>query len=131
MIKAVSLFLALIAGPAQALDLISPNEFEELSKDKTLYFSFEGTPFGAEQFFKGRRSLWQHRDGTCTAGAWHNDGSSLCFLYEDNLDLQCWQMYRRDGDIFVRADEAPEDQELKLDRMDNVPLPCIGPDLGV
>jgi len=122
--------MILLAGPVQALDLITPKEFEDFSENQTLYFSFEGSPFGAEQFFKGRRSLWQHQDGTCTAGAWHNDAEKLCFLYEDNLELQCWIMYRRDGDIFVRSDDAPADQELKLDRKDAVPLPCIGPDLG-
>lgn len=123
--------LLVLTMPAQAQDYVTPQEFEEFSRNKTLYFSFQGTPFGAEQFFEGRRSLWQHSDGTCSAGAWHNDGNKLCFLYEDNLALQCWFMYRRDGDIFVRAEDAPEDQELKLERQDVVPLPCIGPDLGV
>ena len=120
----------LLCSSAGAEELVTPEEFEALSKNRTLYFSFDGAPFGAEQFFEGRRTLWQHRDGTCTAGAWHNDGPSLCFLYEDNLDLQCWYVIRRDGDLFVRADDAPEGQELRLERSDKVPLPCIGPDLG-
>jgi len=123
--------LTLLSVPALAKDIISPEDFEAMSKGKTLYFTFDGSPYGAEQFYTGRRSLWQYGNGECTAGAWHNDGDSLCFLYEDNLELQCWQMYRRDGDIFVKSDTAPEGEELKLDRIDEVPLPCIGPDLGV
>lgn len=130
MLKA-TLLLALAAMPATAKEIITADEFEALSTGKTLYFSFEGAPYGAEQFYKGRRSLWQYRNGECTAGAWHNDGPKLCFLYEDNFDLQCWEMYRRDGEIFVQSESATAGEELKLDRIDEVPLPCIGPDLGV
>lgn len=128
----VLIALMVLALPAQATEkIMGADAFEEFSRNKTLYFSFQGAPYGAEQFFSGRRSLWQHSDGTCTAGAWHDNGDELCFLYEDNLELQCWVMFERDGSFFVRADDAGPGEELKLERKDAVPLPCIGPDLGV
>ena len=125
------LLFAVLASPVSAQDFMSPEEFEEFSTGRTLYFSFNGRPYGAEQFFSGRRSLWQRDDGTCTAGAWHDDGNALCFLYEDNLALQCWYVYRENGDVLVRNTEAAPDEALRLERSDEVPLPCIGPDLGV
>ncbi len=131
MLKYITLILISIAQPSFAETIVSPNEFERLSTGKTLYFSFEGRPFGVEQFFNGRRSKWRFEDGNCEDGEWFAENDLICFNYEGNLETQCWHFLKTDEGYGARAEGAAPDEILKLDRIDTKPLLCSADGLAV
>lgn len=111
---------------------VSPEAFEAMSEGRTLHFTLQGSPFGSEQYFPGRRSLWRFADGTCESGTWRADGERICFTYEDDAAPQCWR-FQREGDRFSAAltgTEGAGDFVLDLSHSDQEPLHCPGPDLG-
>ena len=129
-LRYLGIILAL-AGPAGAQQSLSPEAFRNLSEGKTLYFSQSGQYYGAEQYFKGDRARWQYPNGECTEGRWYGAGQSLCFEYEDVPGVQCWIMWDEGGQLLARRADIPSDVPIELERRDELPLPCAGPDLGV
>lgn len=123
----------LLAGlPALAEDIVTPDEFEALTTGKTLYFSRGGQFFGAEQYFKNREVYWQYADGQCTRGSWFAQGTNLCFRYDDVDGSQCWVMWHEGARMFARlVGDVSGAAAIELERKDELPLPCAGPDLGV
>lgn len=119
-----------VYGSAEGL--VSPNEFEAMSQNRTQYFERGGVFYGAEQFFPDRTSLWQYRDGSCTWGKWYAEGDRICFIYEASPGPQCWHFSKRDGSFFARIAGLAEGDpsELKLSKSDGEPLPCPAPDTG-
>lgn len=117
--------------PAFAQNPMSPSQFQDFSEGKTLYFSQSGRFYGAEQYLKNKRVRWQYPNGECTEGHWYGDGTSLCFQYDDVEGTQCWIMWDDAGQILARHAEDPADIPIELERKDELPLPCAGPDLGV
>ncbi len=90
--------LLLLAPVAAAQEVVSPEAFERLAEGRTLHFTLDGAPFGAEQYFPGRRSLWRFEDGSCEAGAWRPEGDLVCFRYEaEGPSAQCWRFRRAGG----------------------------------
>ena len=122
---------ALLASPAWGQTPLSVEEFKRLSDGKTLYFSRAGRFYGAEQYLQNNRTRWQYADGQCTEGRWFGEGNALCFEYEDVPEAQCWIMWEEGGDLLARPLEAPQTVPIELERKDEFPLPCAGPDLGV
>jgi hypothetical protein len=120
--------LALSAGPAPA-EPVSTEEFEALAEGMTLRFALDGIPFGAEQFFAGRRSLWQFADGTCQEGRWWADGGMICFAYSPDPAEMCWRLTRETGRLFAES-MVPGGLRLEMTGRDDIPLPCPGPDVG-
>lgn len=110
---------------------ISPNEFDALSQGRTLYFRDGVQGFGAEQYFDNRRVRWMYADGTCTDGFWYAEGDALCFVYEHAPDPQCWLMDRLNDQISARRSEYEDNSPIVVERIDDKPLSCPGPDLGV
>lgn len=126
--------LLILAGPALAERLVTPDEFEALSTGKTLYFTQNGQPYGAERYFENRESAWQYADGTCVYGRWFEAGEAICFVYENaSLRPQCWYFAERDGQYYARTVDTPAGSlsELLMSHEDTEPLECPGPDLGV
>ena len=74
---------------------------------------------------------WQYPNGECTEGRWYGVGNTLCFEYEDVNGAQCWIMWDEGGQLKARHAEDPNDVPIELQREDELPLPCAGPDLGV
>ena len=127
--------LLALTAPAAAQTVMTPGEYEALAEGRTLHFTHRGRPFGAEQYFPGRRSLWRFADGTCTPGSWHAEGDDVCFTYEPDAPALCWRFERHGARISATllpnaADPAP-DLRLDLGRIDDAPLPCPAPDLGM
>lgn len=121
---------ALALGAAQVhADPVSPGEFEALAEGMTLHFGLDGIPFGAEQFFAGRRSLWQFADGTCQVGRWWDEDGLICFAYPPEPTELCWRLTRENGRLFAE-NAAPGGLRLEMTRRDEIPLPCPGPDVG-
>lgn len=132
--RALALILGLAALPAGAAPL-DPASFEAMAEGHTLHFSRGGEPFGAEQYFPGRRSLWQYPDGTCAEGNWWPEGDRVCFSYGAGAERECWSFETGAQGLSVRLVEgsggAPVG-ELLLDLagIDRTPLDCPGPDVG-
>ncbi len=128
----IILWLA-FATPAIAVDgLLEAEEFETLSEGRTLHFSQGGQPFGSEQYFSDRRSIWRTPDGACEFGRWTPRGETICFVYELTPETQCWRFSSFDGRIranFV-LDDVTDPEAVDLDRIDNAPLECPGPGEG-
>ena len=105
--------------------------FEGFAEGRTLHFTRDGQPFGAEQYFPGRRSLWRFDDGTCEEGRWWGEGETICFEYEAD-DPQCWHF--RGGPEGFTAESLRDGVEtgfsVQLSRTDNQPLDCPGPKVG-
>ena len=130
----LALALVALAAPAAvaATDLVAPEAFEALVEGRTLHFTLDGAPFGAEQFFPGRRSLWRFADGSCEPGRWEARGPEICFTYAAAPTPICW-LFRRDGERFAAhlVEDGDETSfSLELDRVTADPLPCLGPPVG-
>jgi len=130
MLKYLSIILLCLSHPSFAETIISPDAFEKLSTGKTLHFSLDGKPFGAEEFFEGRRSKWRFQDGTCEDGEWFAENDLICFNYEGGLETQCWHFLKTEDGYGARAEGAPIDDILKLERIDEKPLLCSGKGLA-
>ncbi len=132
--RKLALALALLAAPpAGAAELVTPEAFRALSEGRTLHFSLDGAPFGAEQFFADRRSLWRFADGSCEPGRWTaREDDGICFVYDSDPAPICW-LFREDAAGFVAhllEDGAETGFSLDLDRVAPEPLPCPGPQVG-
>jgi hypothetical protein len=127
------LLLLPLAPPASAQEALSPQAFEAMAEGHTLRFTLDGAPFGAEQYFPGRRSLWRFEDGSCEAGEWWPEGGLVCFRYEGGeVAVQCWR-FRQAGASWEAAqveDGAETGFALRLAESDTTPLDCPGPSVG-
>lgn len=101
--------------------------FEGFAEGRTLYFTRDGQPFGAEQYFPGRRSLWRFAGGGCETGRWWGEGPRICFRYDDG-EPQCWH-FRGAPDSFT-AESVDSGLTLRFSHADERPLDCPGPDVG-
>ncbi|MBC6442669.1 MAG: HAMP domain-containing protein [Rhodobacteraceae bacterium] len=130
----ILLAAALLTDPvpgATAETIVPPAEFQHLSEGRTFHFSYNGHPYGAEQYFTRRESLWQFANGDCEHGRWFPHGALICFVYETDRNPLCWTFLKRDDGAFVaRPDGATADSDLLLERTDTVPLACPGPKAG-
>ncbi|HJT61229.1 MAG TPA: hypothetical protein VJ797_06065 [Burkholderiales bacterium] len=124
--------LAILASPAAGQGALTPGAFEAISEGQTLHFTHLGAPYGAEQFFAGRRSLWRHADGTCTEGRWWDEGEAICFRYADAPAPQCWRFLPRPGGLAAELVEggAGTGFVVEMSHADAEPLPCPGPKVG-
>jgi len=130
--KLIYICLALVLPTlATAEEIISPHEFEQMSRGKTLYFSRGGQLFGIEQFYRRHRSTWQFADGECDDGVWYPRDGLICFQYTKNPEPQCWHFLKTEDGFVARAEGSTADQDLHLERVDQEPLDCKGPDVGV
>ena len=127
------LCLSVTAQPGWAESVVSGEAFEQMSEGKVMRFTQNGRYYGAEQFYSDRRSTWQYEDGSCVDGIWYEEAGAICFDYEDNFPAQCWIFAERDDEYFARLRGSSPDApgQLQLFSIDEDPLECAGPDLGV
>lgn len=125
------ILFALIATPLAAQTAMSAEEFESYSQGKTLYFGYDGTTYGAEEYLPNRRVRWSFVDGQCKDGNWYQDGELICFVYEDAPDPQCWSFYQRDSGLMARFENDPEQTTLFEVKQSTEPMLCLGPEIGV
>ncbi len=118
--------LLLAAAPSAAGEMTA-EAFEGLAEGRTLYFTRDGRPFGAEQYFPGRRSLWRFEDGTCEEGRWWGEGRLICFAYDAGAP-QCWHF--RGGPGSFTAESVESGFALDFSHADERPLVCPGPKVG-
>jgi hypothetical protein len=123
----------LAAGPAAAQTAVSPEAFEAMTAGKTYRFERQGRPFGAEQYFPDKRVIWAFENGQCQRGIWFaNPRDEICFVYEDDPVPQCWLFLEMPGGAFhARVVGADPSEDLVTSSVDEEPLDCPLPDLGV
>jgi hypothetical protein len=131
-VSRLALPLVLLAAAAAAAEPLTPQSFEAAATGRTLHFTLGGQPFGAEQYFPGRRVLWRFADGTCQQGHWWDEGSRICFAYEDGGGPQCWVFHPRPAGFAAALveDGAETGFVLELAGSDTAPLDCPGRYIG-
>ncbi len=127
-----SLMLALfIASPLTAQNLVDAEAFDAYSQGKTLYFEFDGSTYGAEEYLPNRRVRWSFQDGQCKEGDWYQDGELICFVYEDDPDPQCWSFFQSSDGLVAQFENDPDATTLFEVRKSDKPMLCLGPEIGV
>lgn len=126
------LLVVLAALPARAEQPMSAEAFESYATGKTLYYGFDGTAYGAEEYLPNRRVRWSYLDGKCKDGKWYQDQAGLiCFIYDDTPDPQCWSIFQRPDGIAARFENNPTDTTLFEVEESDKPMLCLGPEIGV
>lgn len=133
MTKHLILFILanLLATPLAAQTPMGATEFEAYTRGKTLYFGYDSTPMGGEEYLPNRRVRWSVLDGQCKNGHWYPEGQMICFLYDGNPDPQCWSFHQTDAGLTARHENSPSQRPLSELQATVEPLYCLGPEIGV
>ena len=126
--------LALLGSPATAQEeRLSGDEFSALVTGRTLSFSQQGQPYGAEEYRRDRSVLWSFANGECQHGFWsEGPDETICFVYEDRPDRPiCWEFFRDGKDFKTRVLGADPERDLTVTNISKERLQCQGPDVGV
>lgn len=110
---------------------MSAAEFEAYVTGKTLYYGRSGDAYGAEIYHENRRVTWSFLDGECKEGYWYNEGRSICFVYEDRPEAQCWTFERGAGGLIASFENDPSSEELYEAQDVGEEMICLGPKIGV
>ncbi|MEP2892447.1 hypothetical protein [Tateyamaria sp.] len=130
--KYITLTLALFTAPlAATADPMSAAEFEAYVTGKTLYYGRTGEAYGAEIYHENRRVTWSFLDGECKDGRWYNEGTNICFVYEDRPDPQCWSFEQSAGGLVATFENNSTSQDLYEAQDVGEKLICLGPKIGV
>ncbi len=129
MMRLLALFA--LAGAAHAQTPLDAQAFETYTQGRTLTFSANGAPYGAEQYGRDRQVRWSFLDGECLEGRWYPQGEQICFVYEDMAGPRCWTFYRDAGGLSARFADDPDGSVLYETAASEEPLVCPGPKVGV
>ena len=110
---------------------LSPDAFDRYTRGKTLYYSSDGSRYGAEEYFDQRRVRWTFLDGQCKEGSWYASGQDICFVYEDTPEPQCWSFFKEGSGLRAVFENDPASTTLYEAQQDDEPMLCLGPDVGV
>lgn len=124
----ISAFLA--ACPAAARDYLTGEALKALIEGRTIYYTKDGQPYGAEQYFPGNRVIWAIEGGHCSRGSWYSVGTLICFEYDTGNPASCWRFFQKAGRLFVVPDGREDDVPLEASRIETEPLQCVPPGLG-
>ncbi|MCF3593656.1 hypothetical protein LZG00_06560 [Rhodobacteraceae bacterium LMO-12] len=129
--RAFFLLLGFWPGLALAQSALDADAFEALTDGKTFYFSSGGEPYGAEEYLEDRRVRWSFLDGQCLEGRWWQEGSLICFVYEDDPRQHCWTFQMDGGGLRAQFADDSGGRVLYELRQSTKPLHCLGPKVGV
>jgi len=129
----VLILFACLAVPTVAqAENMSAEAFDAYTKGKTLFYGSGGEPYGAERYLDNRRVIWTFLDGQCKDGIWYdNEDGQICFVYEDNLDPQCWTFRRGPRGLIAQFENDTQASELYEAQDIDEEMLCYGPDVGV
>lgn len=120
------------AASAPAQGPMSGAQFDTATKGKTFYYGSGGKPYGAEQYLDKQRVRWSFLDGKCKEGLWFEENGLICFIYEDNLDPQCWSFQKGGaGGLVAHFQNKQAQTTLYEMKQSDKPMKCMGPDVGV
>jgi len=121
------------ALPAAAQEAMDAEAFDAYTQGRTLSFSFEGAPYGVEQYLPNRRVRWTFLGDECQDGVWYERNTNICFLYENApTDEQCWSFFRTDDGLrgVFQGPDGPTTELYEVEQTDQ-PMACMGPGVGV
>lgn len=125
------LLFLLLATPLAAQSPMDADAFEAYAQGKTLYFGYDGTLYGAEEYLPNRRVRWSVLDGQCQDGHWYQDDQLICFVYQGEPDPQCWSFYQKGGGLMAQFENDPDLTTLFEIEPSDTPMVCLGPEIGV
>ncbi len=124
--------LSLLPAIAHAAERpITAEEFERIVTGKTFSYASGGTAYGAEEYLDNRRVRWTFLDGECFDGSWYPQGEQICFVYDNIPDPQCWYFFDLGGQLSARFVGQSETTNLFETAVQDEPLYCLGPKIGV
>lgn len=109
---------------------LTAQEFDDYTRGKTLSYSMWGQEYGKEQYFANRRVVWAFSGEECHWGTWHEEAGNICFVYDDDPTLKCWQFVK--GEKGLRATFLGDGSNTELAEVaqSTEGLGCPGPDVG-
>ncbi|MEM9967780.1 MAG: hypothetical protein AAF755_06735 [Pseudomonadota bacterium] len=125
------LLWVLVTAPAGAQERMTAEQFDAYTRGKTLFYSQNGATYGAEIYRENRQVEWSFLDGVCKKGFWYEEEDLICFVYEDNLDPQCWSFFRTPNGLMARFEDNPDMTELYEAEDNGEQMICLGPEVGV
>jgi hypothetical protein len=135
MLRVVILLLTLLPGLAGAetpmTSPLSAEAFDAHVTGHTVTYQKFGQPFGIEEYLDGRRVRWSVSPDHCQYGTWYPEGDNICFVYEYDPNPACWTFWLLGGALVARSVNDLPGNELYETALDDQPLPCPGPDVGV
>ncbi|MFS4580453.1 hypothetical protein [Phaeobacter sp. C3_T13_0] len=116
---------------AQAGAALSADQFDRYTQGRTLFYGFDGVPYGVERYLPNRRVIWSFLDGQCQNGEWYPQANQICFIYDEIGAPQCWEFSISDKGLIAQFEGDPEATELyEADELGEEML-CLGPKIGV
>jgi hypothetical protein len=131
------LALLLAAWPAMsaAETPLTGAEFQAHIGQNTISYLYSNSVRGVADYGPNRTLLWAFEGDECIQGQWYEDGSEICFAYENGTLSACWNFYI-DGDRLrgvatrLGSGTQPDLQIFEVAHTDQ-PLTCSDPDVGV
>ncbi|UTS81197.1 hypothetical protein [Phaeobacter piscinae] len=117
--------------PAWAGAPLTADQFDRYTQGRTLFYGFDGVPYGVERYLPNRRVIWSFLDGQCQDGEWYPEADQICFIYDDIGTPQCWQFSIGDDGLIAQFDGDPEATELYEAEDLGEDMLCLGPKIGV
>lgn len=130
-IRILFIAILLFGQPVLAETPMSAEAFDRYTRGKTLFYTADGERYGAEEYLENRRVRWSFLDGKCKDGLWYQNGSDICFVYEDNPDPQCWQFSQGAGGLIAKFTSPGGDDTLYEIEGESEEMLCHGPEVGV
>ena len=130
-IRLAALLVTLAPAVAGAESPMTAEEFEAHVTGRTVTYQQSDRPFGIEEYLEGRKVRWSISPDHCQYGSWYAEGDDICFVYEYDPNPACWTFWMRDGALVALSVDDLPGNELYETALDDRPLPCPGPDVGV
>lgn len=131
------LALILAAWPlaATAETPLTGAEFQAHIGQRTISYLYSNSVRGVADYGPDRTLLWAFAGDECIRGQWFEDGSEICFAFEDGTLSACWHFYldgnRLRGDATRLGSGLQRDLQIFEVSHTDQPLTCTGPDVGV
>ncbi|WP_137112726.1 hypothetical protein [Rhodobacter sp. SY28-1] len=125
------LALLLATGPAFAEEPLTAEDFDALTRGRSMTWAEFGTVYGVEQYLPDRRVRWAVVGDDCKTGHWYADGPAICFKYEDDIEPDCWIITRSGDGFSARYTLNPPEAEPVTVTETLDPPACFGPEVGV
>ena len=114
-----------VAQNPDAQQTMSAAAFEAFTRGRTLTYFIDGEPYGIEAYLPGRQVIWRLIGADCQYGEWFGRGADICFVYDDDPEVEHCFAYVADGDGLREVPQAPG-APLVTAVEDGRPLTCAG-----
>jgi hypothetical protein len=134
-VKPLACLLATWPLTAAAERPLTGAEFQAHVGQNTISYLYSNAVRGVADYGPNRTLLWAFEGDDCIRGQWFEDGSDICFAFEDGTLSACWA-FHLDGNRLkgvatrLGSGALPDLEIVELAHTDQ-PLTCTGPGVGV